>query len=62
MIRRLFCWLGDRLHKDWHEWVLVSEERSEYEPENLYTQEYCKHCGKFVYGTKPCGKARDLGE
>lgn len=52
MIRRLLCWLGDLLGKDWHEWVLISEERSEYEPENLYTQEYCKHCGKFIYSTR----------
>lgn len=58
MSRRFLCWLGDLLGKDWHEWILVGEETSEYEPENLYTQEYRKHCGKFVYGTKHCGKVK----
>lgn len=58
MIRRLLCWLGDLLGKDWHEWVLISEQQSEYEPDNIYTQEYCKHCGVFLYGTKPCGKVK----
>lgn len=58
MIRHLLCCLGDFLGKDWHEWVLVSEQKSEYEPDNIYTQEYCKHCGAFLYGTKPCGKVK----
>ena len=49
MIRRFICWLGNLLKKDWHEWVLISEETSEYEPDNIYTQEYCKHCGAVLY-------------
>lgn len=25
MIRRLLCWLGDLLGKDWHKWVSRTE-------------------------------------
>lgn len=59
MIRHFLCWFGDLLGKDWHEWVLISEETSEYEPDNIYTQEYCKHCGAFLYGTKSRGEKRN---
>lgn len=53
MIRRFLCWLGDLIGKDWHKWETISEIQSEYEPNNIYTQEYCKHCGTFVYSTRP---------
>ena len=56
LFRRLRCWLGDLLKKDWHNWEILSEQASEYEPELLYKQERCQNCGKFMYGTYYCKK------
>lgn len=52
MIRRLLCWLGDILGKDWHEWEFESV-YAELENSNAvveiydYSKRFCKHCGKI---------------
>lgn len=46
MIRRLLCWLGDLLGRDWHKWENDFEVKSEYEPELIHGVDICRYCEK----------------
>lgn len=58
MIRRLLCWLGDWLGKDWHKWETLYTHQSEYEPELTFEMQKCNFCRQRRSVTKHCGKVK----
>ena len=51
MFKRIKCFIGDLLKRDWHNWEVVAMQYSEYEPNIAYSQLVCQDCGKFIYCT-----------
>ena len=52
MIRKLLCWIGELIKKDWHDWETFCFSRSEHEPNLVYEMKKCKICGKIISVTR----------
>lgn len=57
MWHKIKCWLSKKLKKDWHDWEIVSECQSEYEPDLISGVEICRCCGDVRFYSR--GRKKD---